>query len=98
MHRLLLPLSLMCLLSVQVLLEVSGDGGRIPQFLGNAIEEVPDTWILTLLDFVLGTNRDELPPVQHRNTVCDPERARHFMGHNDNCHVKGLLQEENEFI
>src|SRR6516165_3820384 len=98
MPRLLLRLSLMCLLSVQVLFEVSGDGGRIHQVLGNTIEEVPDPRIPTRPDLVLSSNRAEDSLVQHRNTVCDPEGARHFMGHDDYCHMEGLLQEQNEFI
>src|SRR5215469_11465440 len=98
MLRLLLQLSLMCLLTVQVSFEVSSYGSRIRQFLGNTIQEMANTRILIRLNLVLASNRDEGSLVQHRNTICDPEGARHFMGDDDHCHMKGLLQEQNEFI
>src|SRR5262249_30120730 len=88
----------MCLLSMQVLFEVSGYCGCIRKVLGNAIEEVADPGILTRPNLVLSSNRAEDSLVQHRNTVCDPKGTRHFMGDDDYCHMKGLLQEKNEFI
>src|SRR5215813_6673868 len=98
MPRLLLPLSLMCLLSVQVLFEVNGDCGSIRQVLGNAIKEVPDPEIPTRPNLVLRSQRTEDSLMQHRNPVCDPENTRHFIDHDDDDHMKDLFQKHNEFI
>src|SRR5215467_6604197 len=93
--RLLPPWSLMCLLAVQVFFKVSGYCGRARDVLRNTIEKVPDTGILAAPSLILSSNRDECSLVQHGNAVCNPERARHFVGHDDHRHSESTVQQEN---
>src|SRR5262249_54842623 len=96
--RLLLLWSLVSLLRLHIFFEVGGYCGRFCHVPGNAIEKLADTWILARFYLVSRTHRAERTLIEHGNAIGDAERARQFMGDDDDSHLKCFLQEQNEFI
>src|SRR5258705_4722124 len=96
--QLLLPLSLECLLSLQIFLEVSGDGRCSGHVLRDTVKKLPDARILTCLNFFLRSDRAERTLVQHGDAIRDTECAGHFVGDYDDSHLERLLQKQNQFI
>src|SRR5262252_2106035 len=88
----LLQFSLEGLLSLQILLEISGHGWRLGHVFWNAIQESANQRIPTSLDFFSCSDRTERALMQHGNAIGDTESAGHFMGDYNDGHVECLLQ------
>src|SRR5580658_8370783 len=96
--QLLLRLSSECLLSLKIFLEVSGNRGWMSHFFRHPIKKLSNARIRACLDLFFRADQAERTLMQHRNTVRDPECARHFVSHYNDGHLKRLLQKQNQFI
>src|SRR6267378_511022 len=94
----LLPLSKICLLAAQIFFERGCDLRGLPHLVRNSVKELPDAWMLTVLDLIFGSDREERSVVQHGNAIGDAEGTRQLMSHDDHGHLKSLLKKENQFI
>src|SRR5690348_6068401 len=95
--RLWLLWSLIFLRRVQIFREVLGYRCSHNVF-GNTVEKLANTWILARLDFVFRADGAEGTLIEHRNAVRDEECARQFVGNNDDGHMEGVLEEQNQFV
>src|ERR1700731_5498431 len=95
--RLWLLCSLISLRRVQVFSEVLGDRSS-DNVLGNAVKELANMWILARLELVFCTDRTEGTLIKHGDAVRDKKCARQFVGNNNDGHVEGVLEQQNQFI
>src|ERR1700758_3668557 len=65
---------------------------------GYTVKKLANTWILARLDFVFCTDRAEGTLIKHGDAVRDKKRARQFVGNNNDGHVEGVLEQQNQFI
>src|ERR1700756_4923327 len=65
---------------------------------GYTVRKLANTWILARLDFVFSTDRAEGTLIKHGDAVRDKECARQFVCNNDDGHVEGVLEQQNQFM
>src|SRR5260370_7880099 len=97
-RQLLLPWSKIRLLASQIFFERGCDLRGLPHLVWNPVKELPDAWVLTVLDLIFGSDREEISVVQHGNAISDAEGTRQLMSHADHTHPKTLLHNNNQFI
>src|ERR1700730_1295258 len=93
-----LPWSLVDLLGLHVFFEIGCYAGHLRYVFGYASEKLPHPRMLARLDLVLRADRTEGTLIEHGDTVCDAERARQFVGNDDDRHLQCFLDEQNQFI
>src|SRR5579864_161970 len=95
--RLWLLCSLISLRCVQIFREVLGYrcSGNV---FGYTVKKLANTWILARLDFVFCTDRAEGTLIKHGDAVRDKKCTRQFVGNNNDGHVEGVLEQQNQFI
>src|SRR4029078_3487906 len=97
-RRLLLRSSNLCLLSLQVVLEVSSNCRRLCDVVGNPIKELANFGMLTSSDFFFGSDRAEAALIKHRDSIGNAKGARQFMGNDDDRHPEDLFTQHDKLL
>src|ERR1700676_3451547 len=92
--RLLPPLSQVYLLGAHVFLERSGQRRSLRHLVRHSVKKLPDAGMLTVPDLIFGPACEKRALVYHGDAVCDAERGRQLMSHDDYCHLISSFEKQ----